>query len=209
MIELIIGLIALSMGSLMTLFAVRKQTATLKVRDGQLSKELEAMRREMSNKAQEWSQSLSQRSIQHAEELAKQREEHRNVSAAIDDEWKRKLRDAEEKAFADGQRQAELRQEKIEKAFSVKVRPYVKKIDEGTFFNSKKTIQVGYQYQLYVTGVPCFQPHVIVDNAYEEKKFEEERMKWFIEKAITVAKVAVEAHSGLPISLDSPLTVEG
>lgn len=210
-VNILTGLVAFALGASLAWYFLGKGSSVMKVRLGQLADELEILHRDSSNKTHEWNQSLNQRSTQHANELAKLRDEYRTASDVKENEWRLKLRTGEERAFADGQRQAELRQEKIDKAFSVKIRPYVKKIGVTSFpyMSSTHKLQVGYQYQLYVTGVPCFHPHIIVENEYEEKKFEDERMKYFVDKAIEVASIAVAAHTGLPITLDRPLTVEG
>ncbi|NDV97197.1 hypothetical protein D0T84_20155 [Dysgonomonas sp. 521] len=43
--------------------------------------------------------------------------------------------------------------------WEVQIYPWKEDVEEGTIFK-KQTVKIGYKYQLYVNGVPCFEPHI-------------------------------------------------
>lgn len=209
MVETLIGLSALFVGTIIGWYSTRTRASALIVKQNQLTDELEKMRRQALDKAHEWTQSLNQKSHQHADDVAKLRDESRSIADAREDDWRQKFRLSEEKAYAEGFRQAELKHDRIDKAFTVKVRPFVRKETKSGFFGGDNLLQIGYQYQLYVLDVPCFQAHQVIDSTHKEKQFNDERMKWAVDKAIEVAALVVSAKTGLPITLDRTEVIEG
>ena len=103
-----------------------------------------------------------------------------------------KLAEAQRK----GEQIALIRIKEQNESFSIQVRPYVSKfLDEG-FFKTTSSVRLGYQYQLFVSGVPCFDPYVIIEEEYKEKKVDEEKIERLAKKALKYAETAISAKSG-------------
>lgn len=203
----LVAVISLMVGVATSKFMSQKQFSNLQAHGSGLSQELEALRNSLATKTKELTDALDDRSRQHANELLKIRDDHRIAIEALEADWKERLRVADEKAFNDGFRQAELRFEKNEAAFSVQVRPFISTIkDEGIIWDSTKS-QVGFQYQLYVNGIPCFQPHVVVENEYHEDKVNDARLQWLTQQALNVARLAVQGAGaeGLIAVVETPV----
>jgi|GEM_PF-5518762 len=193
-VTVIIALIALVIGGLIARLVSQKEISSLNAKRNSLSTELDSIRSALSSRVGDFNTVLNDKSSEHASELASMRDTHRLAVDSLESEWRDKLRAAEEKAFADGFRQAELRNEKREMGFSVQVRPYIQKI-KGTswLFQESHRSAVGFQYQLYVNGIPCFQPHVLIDQEFVEETINDARLQWLTEQALKVAQLAVQA----------------
>ncbi|MFD3000392.1 hypothetical protein ACFS7Z_08485 [Pontibacter toksunensis] len=48
------------------------------------------------------------------------------------------------------------------KGLTVIVAPWKEEIENNTFWKNKKSLKVGYKYQLFSNGIPCFEPHITV-----------------------------------------------
>lgn len=46
--------------------------------------------------------------------------------------------------------------------FSVQVTPFKEESDLSNLIKNKRSIKVGYKYQLFVNDIPCFEPHVTI-----------------------------------------------
>lgn len=187
-----------------------REVGQLKAQVTQQKSENENLRTSLSSKARELIEMHSEMSHQHAAELTKHRDEHRSILEIQENDAREKLRAAEEKAFNDGQRQAELRYSKNNSAFSVQIRPYVVKIkDEGIIFDNHFSA-IGFQYQLLVNGIPCFQPHVVIEQEYRETEVNDERLKWLTEQAFKAAQLALQSTNAQDLFkfVDSPLIAE-
>lgn len=57
---------------------------------------------------------------------------------------KTSIRQAEDRGYQEEKRQAELRADEKSKAFSVTVRPYIKRLKDDGFFKKMKRLEVGY-----------------------------------------------------------------
>ncbi len=170
-----------------------KEMGKLKAQITQQTSETDNLRTTLSTKVCELNEMHSEMSKQHAAELIKHRDEHRLILATQENEAREKLRAAEVIAFNDGVRQSELRNSNYSAGFTVQVRPYVEKIrKEGIIFDDMYSA-VGFQYQLLVNGIPCFQPHVVIEQKYDETEVNDERLKFLTEQAIKVAQLAIQA----------------
>ncbi|EAQ40491.1 hypothetical protein MED134_07039 [Dokdonia sp. MED134] len=47
------------------------------------------------------------------------------------------------------------------KEFTVQVYPWSEEIDANTFWKNKKSISIGYKYQIFSNGIPLFSPQII------------------------------------------------
>ena len=197
-------------GMLLKRFMVIKEIIKLKAQNIQFVSETENLRTTLSTKAREFSEMHDEMFKQHATELAKNRSEHRSILEAQENESREKLRAAEEKSFNDGIRQSELRNANSNSGFTVQVRPYVMNVrDESMFFKSHSSA-IGFQYQLLVNGIPCFQPHVVIEQEYKETVVDDERIKWLTEQAFKVAQLALQSTNSQDLFkfVESPLISE-
>jgi hypothetical protein len=122
----------------------------------------------------------------HAAELKGLAQEHREVFAKHASETQQKAHDEYER----GRRQGELDTDQKAKAFSVVVRPYVCQTKDGTLFKTY-SLEIGYQYQLVVNGIPCFEPHIVIEQRTDEKEVNTELIERITQIAITTARKAV------------------
>lgn len=83
----------------------------------------------------------------------------------------------------------ESRHERQKPVLSVQVRPYVStvKSTRALVFDEFRSA-VGFQYQLMVDGVPCFQPHIVIDEEQKEKSLNDERLNLLVSRATDVVR---------------------
>lgn len=110
---------------------------------------------------------------------------------------------AKVEAFRKGERQAKARIEEQKPSFSIEVRPFVSKVFDEGLFRKTASVKVGYQYQMFVHGVPCFDPHLVIEEEYKMKKTDEEKIERLTKKALKFAEAAVSAKSGAAKALIS------
>lgn len=122
----------------------------------------------------------------HAAELKGLAQEHREAFAKHASEAQQKAHNEYER----GRRQGELDTDQKAKAFSVIVRPYVCQTKDGTIFKTY-SLEIGYQYQLVVNGIPCFEPHIVIEQRTEEKEVNTELIERITQLAIATARKAV------------------
>ena len=78
---------------------------------------------------------------------------------------------------------------------TVSVYPFVNTAkDEGLIFKDTR-IEIGYKYQLFVKGFPCFAPHVEVTESFVQKEVNQESLNQLVEKAERLARAAVSAKT--------------
>lgn len=93
-------------------------------------------------------------------------------------ETNEELRTSYEKGYLDAQ---------DKKGFSVQIMPWTEEIDSSSFFKNKKSVKIGYKYQLFSQGLPCLQPHTIVVEELTVDKLNEEN----IDRAFTNLELAM------------------
>ncbi len=64
----------------------------------------------------------------------------------------------------------------VKNGFSVQLLPWTEEIDSSSFFKNKKSVKIGYKYQLFSQGLPCLQPHTIVVEELIVDKLNEENI---------------------------------
>lgn len=62
------------------------------------------------------------------------------------------------------------------KGFSVQIIPWTEQIDSSSFFKNKKSVKIGYKYQLFSQGLPCLQPHIMIVEEMSMDKLNEENI---------------------------------
>ncbi len=61
--------------------------------------------------------------------------------------------------------------------FSIQIMPWTEELDSSSFFKNKKSVKIGYKYQLFSQGLPCLQPHTVVVEELTVDKLNEENVK--------------------------------
>ncbi|PKQ38410.1 MAG: hypothetical protein CVT59_04110 [Actinobacteria bacterium HGW-Actinobacteria-1] len=77
--------------------------------------------------------------------------------------------------------------ERLVNSFSVKVSPYAKVSKTGSRWRRQVQRESGYQYQLFVNGVPAFAPHVEITQSDHETEIDEESLLRLASQATEVA----------------------
>jgi hypothetical protein len=92
---------------------------------------------------------------------------------------------------------AEQRVEEVKaNGLSVVVHPFVNtEADKGIFIRSTK-VEVGYKYQLFIQGFPCFEPHTVVLESTVHKEVDQQMLDLLKQKAEGAAEAAVQIPSG-------------
>jgi len=193
-------------------FLYKRHAAALYLSNDTQSKHISELETKLTHQAEEFSSQLTAKTLEHMSELDRLARERRRLDEDHACEIKAKVREAETRAYKDGKRQAELRADEKGKAFSVIVRPFIRKIRDEGFLKKMNRLEIGYQYQLQINGIPCFAPHVVIEQHYEEKEVNQEVIERMTRLAIEAAKVAVAIQAGpagafIPIA-DSPV-IEG
>lgn len=190
----------------------RRLVSALHLSSSTSSDRLNELEAQLARQSEGFSRQLSQKAREHMEELDRLARERRQADEDHLAEMKIRVREAEDRGYEDGKRQAELRADEKAKAFSVIVRPFIRKIRDDGFFKKLSRLEVGYQYQLQINGIPCFDPHVVIEQHYEEKEVNQEVIEKMTRLALEAAKTAVAIQAGpagafIPIA-DSPV-IEG
>lgn len=79
---------------------------------------------------------------------------------------------------------------------TVRVEPYVNIAKESGWLKKATTVETGYQYQLFIRGLPCFEPHKIITDTRQESEINEagiERLKAY---ASDLARLAISSTPG-------------
>lgn len=82
------------------------------------------------------------------------------------------------------------------RALSVRVEPYVRLAGKSGFIKKSTETELGYQYQLFVRGLPCFEPHVIIVERRQESVIDQAALERLKNHAYGLAQAAVEAKAG-------------
>lgn len=160
------------------------------------SSRVRELEQQLARQAEELNSQITTKARSHSEELEKHSRERRELQDQHLAELKVKVREAEDRGYEEGKRQAELRADEKGKAFSVTVRPYIKKLKDDGFFKKMNRLQVGYQYQLQINGIPCFDPHVVIEQHYEEREVNQEVIERMTKLALEAARTAVAIQAG-------------
>jgi hypothetical protein len=77
-------------------------------------------------------------------------------------------------------------------ALTVLMYPYKEEHGEDGYFSDERRAEIGYLYQLFVAGIPCFEPHKIPVEVLSKKEVNAER----IEKAQQTVFALIETFAG-------------
>lgn len=132
--------------------------------------------------------------------LRQEQESHRAAMsgmAATHGEALQQQRTEAKQALVDAQSQYERRlAEQSESALSVSVHPFVNTEAEKSLFSKQVKVEVGYKYQLFVQGLPCFEPHSVVVESTTHKEVNEQTIELLKGKAVEAAEAAVQIKGG-------------
>ncbi len=76
--------------------------------------------------------------------------------------------------------------------WEVQIFPWKEDIEEGAFFK-KQSVRIGFKYQLFVNGIPCFEPHVQIHETLVTTKLDADS----INIAVSSLKEAMNAMSNI------------
>lgn len=76
---------------------------------------------------------------------------------------------------------------------AVQVVPYVCTTKATGWFSKSTSVEIGYQYQLFIRGLPCFEPHRIVTEATTESEVSEAGLELLRNRATDLAQAALLA----------------
>ncbi|MEA5075417.1 MAG: hypothetical protein VB139_03630 [Coriobacteriia bacterium] len=155
-----------------------------------------ALERRQVQEIQELERQLHLKECEYVDRLAEQK---RDLLAAQEIE----LRDAVAETRAN--ERAEF--ERQVNSFSVKVSPYVKVSKSGGRWRSHVESASGYQYQLFVNGVPAFAPHVEITNTETVTQIDEEGLLKLASQATEVAVQCAGAASQF-VQMAGPVVVK-
>ncbi|HQC95058.1 MAG TPA: hypothetical protein PK306_05070 [Aquabacterium sp.] len=96
---------------------------------------------------------------------------------------------------AEGRHEAAIEEQK-KSNFSVVVHPFVNTEGQKGIFTRETKVEIGYKYQLFVQGLPCFEPHEMVLESTTHKEVDEHMIALLKQKAEQAAESAVLAGSG-------------
>lgn len=158
--------------------------------------ELKSLKSSMNQKSIEFEEQLRSLNERNKKELEEQDLKYSKKVTESADSFSLERESIRKAAFTEGFEKGQLAEAEKGKIFSVAVRPYMGKfIKKGLIKNSTK-LYIGYQYQLLVSGIPCFQPHKVHEQEYEEEIIDDEKIAKYTKLAIEVAEAAVRLSAG-------------
>jgi len=179
-------------------FITRRAAIQLAESHSQAQSRLAEMESLLTRRTEEFTSELARRTQEHINELEERDREFRKKR----DDQKTRLDDLKSKEIAEakleGFRQAELESEKKQKLFSISVQPYILREKKDGFMgmNTSYLLHVGYQYQLMVNGIPCFETHKVILQKHEESVFNQEVIEKMTKLAIDIAEEAIRLQAG-------------
>ena len=132
--------------------------------------------------------------------------ERLNASQRIEmqDQFERSVRqatNAEREQASVALQQAEQRfsqalEDQKQSALSVVVHPFVKTEGQKGVFTRETKVEIGYKYQLFVQGLPCFEPHTMILESTTHKEVDQRMLELLKTKAEQAAEAAVLVKGG-------------
>ena len=68
--------------------------------------------------------------------------------------------------------------------------------ENGVLFDERR-VEIGYKYQLFVNGAPCFQPHVVPTETLTKKEINGERISNALQQASDMVMQLSELHPAI------------
>ena len=76
------------------------------------------------------------------------------------------------------------------------VHPFVNTEAQKGVFTKETKIEIGYKYQLFVQGLPCFEPHTMVLESTVQKEVDQQTLDFLKSKAEQAAEASVLVKGG-------------
>jgi hypothetical protein len=119
--------------------------------------------------------------------------QHEEEMKTIIEEKSKEINDSYYKGFDEGYKRAEMNS----KIISLQIKPWEETDIKREFFRKVSIKKIGYQYQLLVNGIPCLQPHVIIEKEVNLSVINEANIKEIIDKLKDSVDNAVNNIGGL------------
>jgi hypothetical protein len=89
-----------------------------------------------------------------------------------------------------------------QQTLSADIYPFSDTVRESGVLTKTTDIEVGFQYQLMINGIPCLNPHRIVIETLKEKKLDAERIEQIKNQALKLAETYASAKfGGIPTTI--------
>ena len=100
-------------------------------------------------------------------------------------------------------------QEILEKnSITVLMHPYKQEHGENGYFSDERRAEIGYQYQLFVAGVPCFEPHRVAVEVLSKKEVNVERIEKATQTAFSLIETFASKHPAFTAVKSAHLVAE-
>jgi len=83
--------------------------------------------------------------------------------------------------------------------------PYKEEFGENGFFTDERRAEVGYKFQVFVAGVPSFEPHKIPTEIFSKKEVNAERIEQALQKAMEMVETLASRHPAFVAMKAAPL----
>src|SRR5574343_1098619 len=142
-------------------------------------------------------------STRHTAELA----ELRTAAAQRTDELQAQHRQQLEEAAAEHQRQLSAQKDEHAKALadarqeiSVVSFPYEETKGDDGWVVDDRSAEVGYQYQMFIRGVPCFEPHRVVVHRVSKKEVNRQKLDELSNRVVNLLEAAASQHPAIQVT---------
>lgn len=139
-----------------------------------------------------WRKLVNLEKFSASQQIELQHKLERTVQLAICDERDR-AREALQQAE---QRFSQSLEDQKNSALSVVVHPFVNTEAQKGVFTKETKVEIGYKYQLFVQGLPCFEPHTMVLESTVHKEVDQQTLDFLKTKAEQAAEAAVLVKGG-------------
>jgi cell division protein FtsB len=112
-----------------------------------------------------------------------------------------KLQKENEETFFEGLRKGRNERLDQDDDYKIQIRPYVKKTSKSGFFSESYKADIGYQYQLLVKGIPCFEPHVVIQESIEQEKIDHQKIQLAINSVMGTIQALEKGSIGRALSV--------
>ena len=85
---------------------------------------------------------------------------------------------------------------KVTSPLTVDVHPFADSIKDKGWLRKTSTVEIGYQYQLMIHGLPCMEPHRLVVEKQTVTEVDSEAMKGLYDKATKLAEAYFQLKGG-------------
>lgn len=93
-------------------------------------------------------------------------------------------------------------------AITVLMYPYKQEHGEDGYFSDERRAEIGYLYQLFVAGVPCFEPHKIPVEVLSKKEVNVERIEQAKQTVFALIETFAGKHPAFAALKAAPVIIE-